>query len=72
MTTENTDNNSDHTRLFETCTDVLQVPEQVQFVASYFNTTTGHATWLLDMYKETNRRTISRVFIQHTDVKVSP
>jgi len=52
MTTENTDNNSDHTRLFETCTAVLQVPEQVQFVASYFNTTTGHATWLLDMYKK--------------------
>jgi len=65
MNTEITNNNTDHTRLFETCTALLQVPEQIEFVASYFNTTTGHATWLLDMYKQRDDQTF-HVFSSNT------
>lgn len=44
-------NDINHNRLFETCTALLQIPEQIEFIAAYFNTTTGHAVWLLDRFK---------------------
>ena len=50
----NSKTNNEHSRLFATCVATLKLPDQVQFIASYFNTTTSHAIWLLDHFKRNN------------------
>lgn len=42
---------NDHEQLFSACTQTLEKPQQIAFIAAYFTTTSRHAEWLLEAYK---------------------
>jgi len=39
-----------HLQLFKACVETLPKQKQIKFLASYFETTERHASWLLDSY----------------------
>lgn len=39
-----------HQQLFSACTQTLDKPQQIAFIAAYFTTTNRHAEWLLEAY----------------------
>ena len=41
---------NDHEQLFSACTQTLDKPQQIAFIAAYFTTTSRHAEWLLKRY----------------------